>query len=374
MERARFYCCTLPRFWQSALVAHPESAPLPAATLRTALARWFSAHGRKLPWRSDPSPYAVLVSEFMLQQTQVSTVIPFFQRWIEQFPTLSSLADASEADVLLLWQGLGYYSRARNLHRSAKVVMERFGGKLPADPESLASLPGVGPYAAGAIAAFAFDQPVAAVDANIARVLARLADFRLPVDSSSGKRRIWELAAEMLPEKEGGRMHTSALMELGALVCLPRKPQCLVCPVQTHCRAQDPETLPVKAPRKATVDKKEFAAWILGPRGLLLERQTGRRSGGLWLLPLLETPPPSTPLFQTVYPFTHHRITLEIHELPAPARLAAEQRWFSRKNVLDEAAMPSGHRRAVAALLQKPTQEPLSSDTQRKILTPHLPL
>jgi A/G-specific adenine glycosylase len=310
----------------------------------------------------------------MLQQTQVSTVIPFFERWIEQLPTLSSLADATEAEVLLLWQGLGYYSRARNLHRSAKVVMERFGGKLPSDPESLAALPGVGPYAAGAIAAFAFDQPVAAVDANIARVLARLADFRLPVDSSQGRRRIWELAAELLPEKEGGRMHTSALMELGALICLPRKPQCLVCPVRTHCRAQNPESLPVKAPRKTTIDKKEFAAWIVGPEGLLLERQTGRRSGGLWLLPLLENRPPAPPLFQTVYPFTHHRVTLEIHEVPAPERLSSEHRWFSRKTVLDEAAMPSGHRRAVAALLQTPTQESLSPDCPEEIPTPLLPL
>ncbi len=331
---------------------HPEDSPLPAADLRAALARWFSAYGRVLPWRDNPSPYGVLVSEFMLQQTQVTTVIPFFTRWMERFPSLPELAGASEDEVLRLWQGLGYYSRARNLHRSAKTVMEHFGGQLPADPELLSSLPGVGPYAAGAIAAFAFDRAVPAVDANIARVLARLANVGLPVESPVGNRRVWALAAELLPEGDGGRLHTSALMELGALVCLPKKPQCLVCPVRTFCRAQEPEKLPIKAPRRATVQKREFAAWILGADGLLLERQTGRRSRGLWSLPTLESPPSTPPLFKTVYPFTHHQITLEVYQAPAPAAIAPEQSWFARSRVLDDAALPAGHRKAVSALLE----------------------
>ncbi len=340
-------------FWHGTEVPHPEDKPFPAEELRAALARWFCLNGRVLPWRTDPSPYAVLVSEFMLQQTQVATVIPFFMRWMDRFPSLPDLAKASEEEVLQLWQGLGYYSRARNLHRSAKVVSERLGGQLPEDPAELALLPGVGPYAAGAIAAFAFDRAVPAVDANIARVLARLADVRMAVDSPTGNRRIWSLAAGLLPEGLGGRLHTSALMELGALVCLPKKPKCLVCPVRNFCRAPEPETLPLKAPRKATVQKREFAAWIRGAEGLLLERQTGRRSGGLWSLPKLEAPPTSPPLFETVYPFTHHRITLEVHQAPVPDSLAPEQRWFARGRVLDEAALPAGHRRAVAALLEK---------------------
>jgi A/G-specific adenine glycosylase len=332
-------------------VLHPESTTLPAAVLRTALARWFSAHGRTLPWRTNPSPYGVLVSEFMLQQTQVATVIPFFSRWMERFPDLPTLAEAAEDEVLRLWQGLGYYSRARNLHRAAKLVVDRFGGALPSDPALLASLPGVGPYAAGAIACFAFDRAAPAVDANIARVLARLANVRLPIDSPAGNRLIWALASALLPEKSGGRLHTSALMELGALVCLPKKPQCLVCPVHSHCRAQEPENLPKKAPRKPTIQRMEDASWILSEKGILLERQTGRRSGGLWSLPKLEVLPPTEPLFQTVYPFTHHRVTLRVHAAPPPAVLSAEQRWFAPDQILDEAALPAGHRRAVAALL-----------------------
>ena len=347
--------------WQCLTVLHPESAPLPAASLRAALARWFSAHGRVLPWRTNPSPYAVLVSEFMLQQTQVATVIPFFVRWLERFPTLPRLAEASEDDVLHLWQGLGYYSRARNLHRAAKAVMERFGGEVPSDPALLASLPGVGPYAAGAIAAFAFDRSVPTVDANIARVLARLDNVRTPVDSPAGNRLIWSLAASLLPEHEGGRLHTSALMELGALVCLPKKPQCLVCPVHAYCRAQEPETLPQKAPRRATIQLMEYAAWIVGAEGVLLERQTGRRSGGLWSLPKMESPPATEALFQTIYPFTHHRVTLHVHAAPPPAARSEEQRWFALERILDEAALPAGHRRAVAALLAARLPAPIGA-------------
>ncbi len=348
----RFCCCTRQCLWQSVKVLNPESAPLPAASLRALLARWFSTQGRILPWRTHPAPYAVFVSEFMLQQTQVTTVVPYFTRWMERFPTLQRLADASEDDVLRLWQGLGYYSRARNLHKAAKLVVERFGGVLPSDPALLAALPGIGPYAAGAIAAFAFDLPVPSVDANIARVIARLANVRLPVDTPAGNRRIWSLASALLPDREGGRLHTSALMELGALVCLPKKPQCLVCPVHSLCRAQEPETLPIKAPRKATIQITESAAWILGEEGILLDRQTGRRGGGLWSLPKMAQPPPSEPLFRTVYPFTHHRVTLHIYAAPPPDTLSAQQRWFPPNRILEEAALLAGHRRAVEALLE----------------------
>ena len=302
----------------------------------------------------------------MLQQTQVVTVVPFFLRWMERFPNLADLAEAAEDEVLRLWQGLGYYSRARNLHRAAKLVLDRFGGELPSDPALLVSLPGVGPYAAGAIASFAFDRPAPAVDANIARVLARLANVSLPIDSPAGNRLIWGLASTLLPEQTGGRLHTSALMELGALICLPKKPQCLVCPVRSFCRAKDPESLPKKAPRRSTIQRREDAAWIQSEQGVLLERQTGRRSAGLWSLPKLEFPPSSEALFQTVYPFTHHKVTLQVHAAPPPAVLSAEQRWFAPERILDEAALPTGHRRAVAALLRTQTV-----DLTAQMPTPH---
>jgi A/G-specific adenine glycosylase len=285
-------------------------------------------------------------------------------RWMERLPTLRDLALASEDTVLQLWQGLGYYSRARNLHRTAQSVMERFGGELPSDPALLSTLPGVGPYAAGAIAAFAFDLPVPTVDANIARVLARLANVQAPVDTPAGSRTLWSLASTLVPDQGGGRLHTSALMELGALVCLPKKPQCLVCPVRSDCRAQNPEALPRKAPRRATLLREESAAWISCEYGILLERQTGRRSKGLWTLPSLERVPTEPPLFETVYPFTHHRVTLRVHAAASPEMLSAEQRWFAPERILDEAAMPAGHRRAVVALLAR-TNQPCEADPPR---------
>lgn len=328
------------------------NTPPDPGTLRAKLSAWFAAHGRQLPWRDDISAYAVLVSEFMLQQTQVVSVIPYFQKWMSRFPTVRELAEAPEEAVLQLWQGLGYYSRARNLHKAARAVVERFGGAVPGDPAQLATLPGVGPYSAGAIAAFAFDKPVPAVDANIARVLARLFNIQTPVDSPAGNRLIWERASAMLPAAGGGRLHTSSLMELGALVCTAKNPKCLVCPLREDCRATDPETLPRKAPRKTTVRLQENAGWSVSEGLLLLEQQTGRRAGGLWKLPMLENAPEDVPpLFETVYPFTHHRITLRVYPSPAPTVSNPAQRWFALDSVLDEAPLPAGHRRALLALI-----------------------
>ena len=257
--------------------------------LRRKLAAWYQANGRDLPWRRTTDPYAILVSEFMLQQTQVATVIPYFERWLARFPTFAALAVGDEADVLHAWQGLGYYARARNLHRAARAVVEQHGGALPPDPAAIAQLPGVGRYTAGALASFAFDLPVAAVDANIARVLARLIDLQEPIDSTSGATRIWTAAESLLPRRSGGRLHTSALMELGALVCIPRTPKCAECPLQGECRAESPELLPLKNARKKTVALEENCRWVVQDNQLLVELQTGSRWKGLWKLPAMAT-------------------------------------------------------------------------------------
>lgn len=325
--------------------------PAAAKALREKLSVWFNTNGRSLPWRENPSPYAVLVSEFMLQQTQVVSVIPYFVRWMKALPSIEALAEASESTVLQLWQGLGYYSRARNLHRSAMEVVSRFGGRLPEDPKDLKSLPGVGPYSAGAIASFAFDRPAAAVDANIARVLARLSNQQIPVDSTVGNQQLWDLATSILPPEKGGRQHTSALMELGALVCTPKKPRCSDCPIRQECQATDPASLPRKRPRKAVLAVDEFAGWIILKNAVLLEQQTGSKSRGLWKLPATEEDLSLKPLFETTYPFTHHKITLRVHSKKPPEILQPAQRWFALDSVLDEAAMPVGHRRALTALL-----------------------
>ena len=287
----------------------------------------------------------------MLQQTQVATAIGYFERWMRRFPTLEALAGAAEQDILKEWQGLGYYSRARNLQKAAQEVLTRFAGVIPEDPSALRQLPGVGPYSAGAIASFAFDRPAAAVDANIARVLARVANLQTAIDTPLGSRKIWALAEGLLPSGGGGRSHTSALMELGALLCTPRQPQCLLCPIQTLCRAESPESLPLKAPRRKTIALQEHAAWIVRDNLLLLEQQKGKRAGGLWKLPLLDSPPLEAPvLYETVYPFTHHKVTLTVRASTAPARQPENQRWFPLETVLTDAPLTAGHRRAITAL------------------------
>lgn len=323
-------------------IQHPKS-------LRAHLAKWFAAHGRDLPWRRTRDPYAIMVSEFMLQQTQVATVIPYFERWLARFPDFQTLAAATEAEVLAQWQGLGYYSRARNLHRAAQHVVKDFGGALPADPQAIATLPGVGRYTAGAIASFAFDLPVAAIDGNIARVLARMLDLREPIDSTRGNAILWETATAILP-KSGGGLHTSALMELGALLCTPAKPQCLLCPVRPHCRTRDPESLPMKKPRRKTVALREDCAWIVHGRRILLEQQTGARWRGLWKLPALaKLPADAEPLTFLTYPFTHHRVNLCVFAAPTPHRIAPPLHWFLLAE-LNDVALAAPHRRAIDAL------------------------
>ena len=318
--------------------------------LRRQLVQWFRRQGRDLPWRRTHDPYAILVSEFMLQQTQVVTVIPYFERWLARFPDFPALAAAEEADVLHIWQGLGYYARARNLHRAAKKVAEEHGGELPNDLAAIAALPGVGRYTAGAVASFAFDQATPIIDANIARVLARLLDLHEPIDTKKGAEILWQTAKMLLPKK-GGRLHNSALMELGALLCTPRAPQCLICPIRVHCRAKNPETLPRKKPRPKTVALTEDCAWIVREGKLLLEQQTGSRWRGLWKLPVLTDRPAGARLMLAFdYPFTHHRVTLSVYRSRASADpISPDQQWIAL-NEIDTIALAAPHRRAIQRL------------------------
>ena len=319
-------------------------------SLRVRLARWFRAHGRDLPWRRTHDPYAIMVSEFMLQQTQVATVRDYYGRWLARFPNFVALGAASEADVLHVWQGLGYYARARNLHRAAQEVVAHHGGALPDDLAAITALPGIGRYTAGAIASFAFNRSTPIIDANIARVLARLLDLREPIDTTRGSEILWQAAEALLPTR-GGRLHNSALMELGALVCTPRQPQCLICPVREHCRAKEPESLPVKKPRRKTVELAENCAWIVNKGRLLLEQQTGSRWRGLWkLLPLETQTGGSRLLLALEYPFTHHRVTLRVFAGMAPvSMLEAAQKWVPLEDI-DTMALAAPHRRAIQRL------------------------
>ena len=341
-----------------------KTAPLlfRAATLRKALAQWFAEAGRDLPWRRTTDAYAILVSEMMCQQTQVATVLPYYQRWLLRFPTFQALADAAEDEVLHAWAGLGYYSRARNLHRAAIQVVEKQGGALPARIDGAEGLPGVGRYTAGAVATFAFDFPVPIVDANIARVLSRVFNLQIPIDTAAGCRALWDAASSLLP-RCGGRLHNSALMELGALVCTPRKPKCPQCPIRGNCAASDPETLPRKRPRRKSVSVVEECAWVARGGQIVLEQQRGRRWNGLWKLPRADRSTTSrngSPIAQLTYGFTHHRVALRIYP-SRPRRLRANEQWVPLDE-LDAVALAAPHARAIRELMAPPATAPAHSE------------
>ena len=315
---------------------------------RVRLRRWFRRHGRDLPWRRTRDPYAIMVSEFMLQQTQVATVIPYYERWLARFPSFRVLARASEADVLHAWQGLGYYARARNLHAAARLIAKNFGGRVPADVTLVRQLPGVGRYTAGAIASFAFDLPEPVIDTNIARTLARLTNCKLPLDASAGRDHLCKVAQALLP-KRGSRQFNSALMDLGALVCLARNPRCGVCPVRLHCHADNPGAVPTKRARPAVVRLTESHGLIRQGKNVLLE-QSHSRWRGMWTLPHLPTPPKGAPLLRLEFPFTYHRITLAVFSAPRPPMPKDHQRWFAYRALAD-IPLPAPHRRALTQLL-----------------------
>jgi A/G-specific adenine glycosylase len=246
---------------------------------------------RDLPWRRSTDAYAIWVSEIMLQQTRVATVIPYFERWLARFPTVVELAAAALDDVLAAWSGLGYYSRARNLHRGAAEVVARYGGKVPDEVAALRTLPGVGRYTAGAIASIAFGRREPVVDGNVMRVLARLYAIEDNIKAASTQKRLWDLAAQMVPEAAPGDFN-QGIMELGATVCTPSRPTCPACPLAALCRARAEGregVLPVMPRRKSAHELPlldRAAAWI-ERRGklLLVRRRAEGLYGGMWELP-----------------------------------------------------------------------------------------
>jgi A/G-specific adenine glycosylase len=320
------------------------------------LTTWFQAHGRDYPWRRTEDPYAILVSEVMLQQTQIATVLDrgFYSRWMERFPGFAELARASEAEVLSAWQGLGYYRRARNLQRLAQVVVNEHAGEFPRDPALIRALPGIGPYTAGAVASFAFGLAEPVVDGNVARVLSRLDDDSTPVDGTAGSRRLWERAEELVRTSDDPRAFNSALMELGQTVCRPARPACGECPVRRHCRTKNPEGLPVKSARPEVTAVTERVFFLRSAEGVLLEQETGSRRTGMWKLPALpdeSLDKPPAVLIKTSYGITRYKVTLWVHETPANVRLRPLQRFVPTEE-LAELPMPSPYRRALEQLLK----------------------
>jgi A/G-specific adenine glycosylase len=291
----------------------------------------------------------------MLQQTQVATVLGrgYFLRWLEKFPDVQSLAAASEDEVLKAWEGLGYYRRARNLQKAAAAVVEEHGGAFPRGLAEIHALPGVGRYTAGAVASFAFDAAAPVVDANVARVLARLFDFPVEVDSTAGQRQLWAWAEDLVPPA-GARQFNSALMELGQKVCTPKSPSCMGCPVATFCRCTAPADLPKKKPKAATVFRDEFTVLAQRDGDVLLFREPSRRREGLWRLPertAAETA--GAPLLsRTRYGIMHHRVTLFVFAAPRGTGPREGESWHPESR-LGELAMPSPYRRALDAVLRQ---------------------
>ena len=328
------------------------------------LLKWYDAARRDLPWRAPPGsprgvrpdPYWVLVSEAMLQQTQVATVIAYFRRWVEQFPTVQSLAEADEQAVLRAWQGLGYYSRARNLRRAAQIIVERHGGRVPADVETLLTLPGVGRYTAGAVASLAYDTAASILDGNVVRVLCRIDRIETDPRTPAVQKRLWARAEQILPPGRPGDFN-SAMMELGATVCIPRSPQCLICPVAEACESRAAgvqERIP-PAKKAAPTPLVERSVYVLSrprPDGeteyLIEQRPPTGRWAGMWQFLTLDpaAPPPAGSIIElgeVRHALTHRRYRFRVFRGEAgTVDLKSNQRWSTAAE-LDQYPMPKPH-------------------------------
>jgi len=357
-----------------------------------ALAIWHDRQQRSLPWRSAPAgardPYAVWVSEIMAQQTRVETVVDYFNRWMARFPTLADLAAADQQSVLKAWEGLGYYARARNLHKAAQVVMAEHGGTLPAERAALRKLPGIGDYTVGAILSLAYNQPAPILDGNVKRVLSRLTDLDRPIDQSATLRQLWQLAAAAVSAAAPGQAGSvnEGLMELGATVCAPTNPRCLVCPLVAHCQAAARGTQaqrPVTTPKRPTPHYDVTAGVIwqgeIGASPLLIaQRPAHGMLGGLWEFPGGKLEPTdadlpaclrreiteelgieitvAAPLTVVRHAYTHFRITLHVfhaqHMARTPQTLGcADWRWITL-DALDAYPFPVTDQKVIRTLIK----------------------
>lgn len=353
-------------------------------TIQNSLLSWFAACQRPLPWRQDYHPYQVWIAEIMGQQTQMERVVQYFNHWMRLFPDVATLARAPEQSVLKVWEGLGYYSRAHNIRRTAAILLKEHGGQIPPDARTLLALPGIGPYTAAAILSIGFNLPHPLVDANVERVFARLHDLEEPVKGKRGKAHVQALAARYLA-REQPRAFNQALMELGALICTPKKPLCQGCPLQTHCLALARDTValrPVLEKRPARIDIV-MACGIIEHQGRLYIQQRLPNDiwGGLWEFPggrleEGETPPegarreileetgwrvrPGEAYRTVTHHYTRYRVTLhsffctlEKGQAPTPSLNAATCfAWVERHELLHY-PFPAGHRQLAAELSEQ---------------------
>ncbi len=350
------------------------------------LLEWYPKNARDLPWRRSRDPYAIWVSEIMLQQTQVNTVMPYWERWMQALPDIAALAKADSQTLHKLWEGLGYYSRVRNLHRAAGEIVQLHSGRFPERFEEILELPGIGPYTAGAIASIAFNQARPILDGNVIRVLARVWGLGGDPRSAVVRDQLWQTARELVEaaskpaakdQTASRRRHCAdlnqALMELGALICTPRQPQCEVCPLRADCKAlltQSVDALPA-LPKRPKTTRRYFQAYIVERRGKFLVRQRGEGAVNalLWEFPNVETGSAKAdprehssrllgsvstvePIATFQHSITRYRIQVQVYRVAGVHPRLAEGRWVSRGEL---SALPcsSAHRR-IARLAAEP--------------------
>lgn len=323
-----------------------------------ALLRWYQQHARSMPWRETKDPYKIWISEIMLQQTQVATVIPYYRKWIKRFPGVNSLAGTPRSEVLRYWAGLGYYRRAAMLHEAAQKIVTDFGGHLPEDPDALLKLPGIGRYTAGAVASIAFGRRAAVLDGNVIRILTRLTAFKKDTGSPKTIHALWGIAKQLVPEKKPGDFN-QAMMELGATVCFPDRPNCGGCPVRSFCKAYAlgrQTAFPYKKRKEKIENIKRLAVIFKRHSRVLVQKQPDKaRWGGLWMFPhwdsfkrmLDDTGSRRSDFIKRMtvkHGFTKYRVHLDVFESSSDGRKIPQTRWVDIQ-ALEKLALPSPHRK-----------------------------
>jgi A/G-specific adenine glycosylase len=371
------------KFNQTAADRLDDLPPFAVLALRTSLLAWYSRFGRNLPWRQTRDPYTIWVSEIMLQQTQVKTVLPYFDRWMSQFPTVQDLAAADLQQVLKAWEGLGYYARARNLHQAAQVIVQQHGGMFPTELDAVLALPGIGRTTAGGILSAAFNQPLAILDGNVKRVLARL--IALDVPPVKALPRLWTLSQELV-DPNNGRDFNQAFMDLGATVCTTHNPACLVCPWRGDCQAYNLDIqsqIPMSETRAPVPHKQIGVAVIWNDRGQILidRRKPDGLLGGLWEFPGGKVEGEETIaaciqreiqeelgieitvgdlLIVVDHTYSHFRVTLNVHHCHhlsgEPQAIECDEiRWVTLGE-LDQFPFPKANLQIIEALRQSDAQ------------------
>lgn len=316
---------------------------------------WFKKNARVMPWRENQSPYRTYVSEMMLQQTQIDTVIPYFNRFMQAFPTVEELAKADRQTVLKLWEGLGYYTRANNLHLCAQKIVEFYAGKFPKTDEELIKLPGIGPYSASAIASIAYDLPTPVVDGNVLRVYARLIELNLDIKNPATRNVVFNALKQPIINSKNPSFFNQALMELGALICKPKTPLCITCPIMNFCMAYQHHTLdkyPLTSKKKQSPHKKSVLFLIEKEGRFLLKQRTEKLWHHLWVFPQflsdecidLNLTNKIDLNHELTHVFTHFTLEIKIFKASLKNILPENYRWFTQEEILS-LPMPTPHRK-----------------------------